>query len=163
MLQPSSGDASMKNALLSEIHRDHQSRYDHRLHGVLLVSQGLSCAEVGRLLGDSARSVQHWVRQVERGGVSALQEKPKSGRPARIGRADREKLKVVLQGKPRDCGFVGERWDAKIFLSYLKLRFGRQLGLRQCQRLLRALRNELQAETGLVLEESENIGRSLSS
>jgi hypothetical protein len=35
--------------LQDEIRRSEESRYDHRLHGVLLVAQGMSCPEVGRL------------------------------------------------------------------------------------------------------------------
>jgi hypothetical protein len=32
-----------------------RSRYDHRLHGLLLVAQGMTCPEAGRLLGDPLR------------------------------------------------------------------------------------------------------------
>jgi hypothetical protein len=32
-----------------EIRRSEESRYDHRLHGVLLVAQGMSCPEVAGL------------------------------------------------------------------------------------------------------------------
>jgi hypothetical protein len=33
-------------ALQDEIRRSDESRYDHRLHGLLMVAQGLSCTEV---------------------------------------------------------------------------------------------------------------------
>ena len=39
--------------LQDEIRRSQDSRYDHRLHGVLLVAQGMTCPEVARLLGDA--------------------------------------------------------------------------------------------------------------
>src|ERR1035438_8766257 len=39
--------------LQDEIRRSEESRYDHRLHGVLLVAQGLTCPEVAALLGDA--------------------------------------------------------------------------------------------------------------
>lgn len=38
--------------LQDEIRRSEESRYDHRLHGVLLVAQGMSCRQVSDLLGD---------------------------------------------------------------------------------------------------------------
>ena len=41
----------MQIAVQQEILRSEESRYDHRLHGVLLVSHGLSCGEVATLLG----------------------------------------------------------------------------------------------------------------
>ena len=37
--------------LQDEIRRSGEARYDHRLHGVLLVAQGLSCPQVAHLLG----------------------------------------------------------------------------------------------------------------
>jgi len=43
--------------LQDEIRRSEESRYDHRLHGVLLVAQGMSCPEISRRLGDSPRTV----------------------------------------------------------------------------------------------------------
>ena len=47
--------------LQDEIRRSEESRYDHRLHGVLLVAQGMTCPEVAYLLGDASRSVEYWV------------------------------------------------------------------------------------------------------
>ena len=35
-------------ALQDEIRRSHEARYDHRLHAVLLVAQGLSCRKVAQ-------------------------------------------------------------------------------------------------------------------
>lgn len=35
-----------------EIRRNPEARYEHRLHAVLLVSQGMSCVHVARLMGD---------------------------------------------------------------------------------------------------------------
>ena len=56
---------TMVLGLQDEIRRSEESRYDHRLHGVLLVAQGMTCPEVGRLLGDAPRSVEYWVRHFE--------------------------------------------------------------------------------------------------
>jgi hypothetical protein len=39
--------------LQDEIRRSEDSRYDHRLHAVLLVAQGKRCREVANLLGDA--------------------------------------------------------------------------------------------------------------
>jgi hypothetical protein len=41
----------MRIALQQEIARSEESRYDHRLHGLLLVSAGQSCRQVAELLG----------------------------------------------------------------------------------------------------------------
>src|SRR5436305_9686121 len=60
--------------LQDEIRRSEESRYDHRLHGVLLVAQGMTCPEVSRLLGDAPRSVEYWVRRFEERGLGGLVE-----------------------------------------------------------------------------------------
>ena len=52
--------------LQDEIRRSQDSRYDHRLHGVLLVAQGMTCPEVARLLGAAPRSVEYWVHRFQR-------------------------------------------------------------------------------------------------
>lgn len=47
--------------LQQEIQRSEESRYDHRLHGVLLVAHGVTCPAVAALLGDAPRSAEYWV------------------------------------------------------------------------------------------------------
>src|ERR1039458_206762 len=66
--------AAMILGLQDEIRRSEESRYDHRLHGVLLVAQGMTCPEVARLLGDAPRSVEYWVRGFEAKGLAGLEE-----------------------------------------------------------------------------------------
>ena len=51
--------ANIVLALQDEIRRSHEARYDHRLHAVLLVAQGMSCGQVAHLLGDSPRIVAY--------------------------------------------------------------------------------------------------------
>jgi hypothetical protein len=55
------GVAAMVLGLQDQIRRSHESRYDHRLHGVLSVAQGTSWPEVGQLLGDALRNVEYSV------------------------------------------------------------------------------------------------------
>ena len=38
--------------LQDEIRRSEEARYDHRLHGVLLVAQGMSAPQVAQFLGE---------------------------------------------------------------------------------------------------------------
>jgi hypothetical protein len=39
-------DATSVLSLQQEIQRSEESRYDHRLHGILLVAQGMTCLNV---------------------------------------------------------------------------------------------------------------------
>ena len=66
--------ASIVLGLQDEIRRSQDSRYDHRLHGVLLVAQGMTCPQVARLLGDAPRSVEYWVGRFEQKGLAGLRQ-----------------------------------------------------------------------------------------
>src|SRR2546422_10463315 len=70
--------------LQDEIRRSEESRYDHRLHAVLLVAQGMSCRQVAELLGDAPRTVAYWVGRFERDGLTGLTEEERPGRPRRL-------------------------------------------------------------------------------
>jgi transposase len=60
----------MTLALQDEIRRSQEARYDHRLHALLLVVQGVTCPEAANLLGDAPRTVQYWVRRFEEEGFA---------------------------------------------------------------------------------------------
>src|SRR5512137_2245097 len=76
--------AAVIASLQNEIQRSADARYDHRLHGLLLVAQGLNCCEVSALLGDSPRAVAYWVERYEVRGLAGLQEGSRSGRPPKL-------------------------------------------------------------------------------
>ena len=56
-------------ALQDEIRRSPDARYDHRLHGVLLVAEGMSCRRAAEMLGDSPGTVVNWIRRFEQSGL----------------------------------------------------------------------------------------------
>lgn len=136
--------------LQDEIRRSEESRYDHRLHGVLLVAQGATCPEVGRLLGDAPRTVEYWVRRFEAKGLAGLAEGQRSGRPRRLRDAQLREVERVLRQTPRDLGLTGTLWDGKTLSSWIEQRFQVQLRVRQCQRLFRQLGFRLRKPRPLI-------------
>ena len=99
--------------LQDEIRRSEESRYDHRLHGVLLVAQGLNCCQVADLLGDAPRTVAYWVERFEEDGFAGLQEGARSGRPSKLKPDQIADLQRVVRGKPSEVGLSGNLWDGK--------------------------------------------------
>ena len=124
--------------LQDEIRRSEESRYDHRLHGVLLVAQGMSCPEVSRLLGDAPRTVEYWVRRFEDKGLVGLAEGERSGRPRRLSDKQLEEINVVLRQTPESAGITSGLWDGKALTAFIKKRYGVTLGVRQCQYMFKA-------------------------
>lgn len=129
----------MKVALQQEIVRSEEARYDHRLHGVLLVCSGRSCYEVAQLLGHSARTIEYWVERFERSGFAGLSDAERAGRPAALDAKLRQRIGQDLRRAPRDLGYGQNLWDGKLLSHHLWTRYEAQLGVRQCQRLFRAL------------------------
>jgi transposase len=134
-----SDQENMIMALPDEIRRNDTSRYDHRLHGVLLVAQGMTCPKVAELLGDSPRTVVNWVQRFEIDGLAGLSEGLRSGRPSRLNDRQLTKVEVALRAAPTQVGLATEMWDGPTLSEYLRREHGVQLKARQCQRLFRQL------------------------
>ena len=137
-------------ALQQEIQRSEESRYDHRLHGVLLVAQGVTCPEVARLLGDAPRSVEYWVHRYEQEGLAGLTEGERSGRPGRLSEKQLKEINRVLRAKPDDAGMRVNLWDGKTLSAWIEKTYQVQLGVRQCQRLFRQLEFRLRKPRPLL-------------
>jgi transposase len=129
----------MTIALQEEIQRSDEARYDHRLHGVLLVSQGLSCYEVAQLLGQNPRTVERWVEHFNEHGFAGLQEGERSGRPRQLTQRQWAEVEKALRKSPRDLGLEQTMWDGKMLSYWLNQRFKVKLGVRQCQRMFRQM------------------------
>jgi len=125
--------------LQDEIRRSEDSRYDHRLHGVLLVAHGMSCREVAGLLGDAPRTVQNWINRFEEKGLSGIVESERSGRPRRLDEEQLEEINMALRRFPEAVGMTGNLWDGKMLSAFIKKEYGVDLGVRQCQYLFRNL------------------------
>ena len=125
----------MRIALKQEIVRSEDSRYDHRLHSILLVSQGHSCYDVAKWFGHSACSVQHWVKRFNESGFAGLQDSPRSGRPSQLSPKIRRELGKHLRQSPRELGYAQNFWDGKMLSYHLQKSYRIDVGVRQCQRL----------------------------
>jgi len=125
----------MKVAIQNEIQRSEESRYDHRLHGVLLVSSGLSCYQVADFLGQSPRTVHYWVQRFEQKGFAGLKDGMRSGRPAVVDKKALEAVGQDLRQQPQEFGYHQNLWDGKLLSHHLYQTYNVKLGVRQCQRL----------------------------
>ena len=71
----------MRIAIQQKIQRSNESRYDHRLHGLLLVTGGHSCRQVAQLFDEDPRTMQRWVKTFEERGLEGLRDSQRTGRP----------------------------------------------------------------------------------
>lgn len=122
-----------------EIERSDESRYDHRLHGVLLVTQGLSCSEVASLLGHTSKTLENWVNRFNSHGFNALRDEKRTGRPSKLSGEILEKINAEIRLDPRDFGYNQNLWDGKLLSHHLNIKYEISLSVRQCQRLFHKL------------------------
>ena len=129
----------MEVALKNEILRSEEARYDHRLHGVLLVCRGLSCYEVGEMFGQNPTTVQRWVQKFESHGFHGLEDRMKPGRPGRLTPKQLHEVARDLRKSPRDLGYNQNLWDGKLLSHHLYKSQEAFIGVRQSQRLFHQL------------------------
>ena len=129
----------MSIAIRQEIQRSEESRYDHRLHGLLLVAGGQSCGQVARLFEEDPRTVQRWVRTFESRGFDGLREGERSGHPRSLSAQQWSSLGEDLRRDPREFGLSGHLWDGRLMSEHLRRSYGVELGIRQCQRVFRRM------------------------
>jgi transposase len=136
--------------LQDEIRRTYEARYDHRLHAILMVAQGMSCRKVAGLLGDSSRTVAYWVARFESEGLSGLADADRTGRPRRLDEHQIHLIQDALGSNPAEYGLRSNLWDGKLLSHFIAQKFGVQLGVRQCQRLFRRLGFRLRKPRPLI-------------
>jgi transposase len=78
-----------------------QKRPWKRVQAVLLAKRGWTAPHIALSLGCSPRSVKNWVAQYNRGGIEALREQPRPGRPRSLDAEHYPRLKQRLDAPPR--------------------------------------------------------------
>lgn len=90
---------------LKQLHRDGCShRMRQRAHAVLLSAKGYSLDQAADVLGVDRDAVSRWLDRWERGGVSALAEAPKSGRPPKVDAVLESEVVAAAQESPASVG-----------------------------------------------------------
>jgi transposase len=125
--------------LQDEIRRSAEARYDHRLHGLLLVAQGMSAREVAHLLGDAPRTVAYWVRRFEAEGLAGIVDTDRPGRPRRLSEPQLATIGAALRQRPGEYHLAGNLWDGRTLSEFVRREWEVNLGVRQCQRVFRQL------------------------
>ena len=123
----------------NEISRSGESRYDHRLHGILLVNEGMSCYEAGRILGEDSRTMERWVRKFNEKGFNALREGKRSGRRLKLTPQQMAEINTDLRQNPVEFGYEQNLWDGKLLMHHISEKFHTEIGVRSCQLIFHRL------------------------
>jgi putative transposase len=78
-----------------------QKRLWRRIQTVVLAKQGRTAQDIADALGCSLKAVKNWVARYNRGGIPALHERPRRGRPPLLDPQEYPRLKQRLDAPPR--------------------------------------------------------------
>ena len=134
-----SNAAEAREIIKAEIRRTDEARLQHRLHCLLLVCDGKTCAEVVVLFGDSLRIVEYWVKRFNEVGIDGLRDAARPGRRPRLLPEDKKAVAQDLRCSPQQFGYGQNLWDGKLLSHHLKEKFNVELKVRQCQNLFHKL------------------------
>jgi transposase len=95
-----------------------------RVRAGRLLQQGKSPPEVARMVGAPRQTVYRWREVLEAGGIDALRDMSKGGRPARLGAAELSRLYVALLEGASAHGFATALWTLKRVRLLIEREFG---------------------------------------
>src|SRR3954466_5636278 len=105
-------------ARLRELTRSSTAPAGHvqRARMVLLAAEGLPNAEIGRRVGTTRQTVIAWRARYVAGGIDALADLPRSGRPAVID----EPTVIVSTLHPPPAELAVTHWSARLLADHLR-------------------------------------------
>jgi transposase len=116
----------------------HQKRAWRRAQTVVLAKQGRTAQDIADSLGCSLKAVKNWVAQYNVGGIEALHDRPRSGRPPLLEPTQYPRLKQRLDDlrRPEDGTCTLRGADVR---GILEREFGVLMSLQSVYDLLRRL------------------------
>jgi transposase len=113
---------------------------ERRKQFILSVEGGEAVHKICRRMKISYRTGFYWIARYRAGGVNALKEKAKSGRPCRItGKMMRWLYEAVTLGNPLQYQFEFSLWTLNIIRGLIKRKWGISLSKSSVSRLMRRL------------------------
>lgn len=110
-----------------------------RIAGYLLMLSGWPATQVASLYGMSRVNTTKWCHKANAEGLSAVYDKPRSGRPTQFDTKTLKTLERALKKSPKEVGIERTRWDGKVVVEYLQMQHGITIHVRHAQRLLRRM------------------------
>src|SRR5947209_8129770 len=94
-------------------------RLRERLEMVKAASHGFDWEAIAAWSGRTPRTVRHWLTRFATGGIPALEDAPRSGRPPRADTAYQEALDRIADRDPRTLDLPFDAWTSARLSVYL--------------------------------------------
>ena len=99
--------------------RDLTPRVRERLEMVKAAALGQEVDQIARWSGRTPETVRHWLGRFRDGGIAALADAPRRGRPAKADAAYRGALAAAVETAPRTLGLPYDVWTSGRLSAYL--------------------------------------------
>jgi transposase len=119
-------------------------RVRERLEMVKGVALGQPLADVARWGGRDERTVVRWLTAFAAGGIAALADAPRAGRPPKADATYLVALERAVETSPRDLGLLFDAWTSDRLSAYL----AETMGVRIAPGWVRALLARQRYRTG---------------
>lgn len=137
-------DSPNYNELIGLYRKEKTHKLKERFHAFILMYELKNCTKVAHLLKRSRRTIQSWVNAFNEGGIEGIIPNKPPGRPSRLSKEQMEELEKDILTHPRMLGYDFSNWEGKSVSYHLKKKFGVELKVRQCQKLLHVIGLSLQ-------------------
>jgi transposase len=127
------------NKLISS---DPEGKFIYRLCSLKMFLNDPTCTteRLGKLMQTSPRTIANWINWINsEGNINILRDQDKPGRNTTLTEGEMEHLKAQIQKHPNESGLDANLWDGKLLSHCIKKEFGKELKVRQCQRIFNKL------------------------
>jgi transposase len=138
--------AILRTEIRRKTQRSRDSRLLYRLTCMLLLSEGQSPQRVSDWFGEHPRTLERWQQRFEEQGIAGLSDESSPGRPPRLSGEQFAELRTDISLPPYTFGYAANCWRGKVLQTHIERRYGVEISLRHCQRLLRGLRDTAESQ-----------------
>jgi transposase len=137
------------------VRRDFVKLEQRRRQAAELLRQGVHPAEVARRVGAHRQSVGRWAKQLEQGGLRALQRARRAGRKAQLAPEQLRRIERGLKRGPEALGYTSGLWTSARVAHLIESECGVRYHPGHAWRILRQLGWSCQRPTGRARERDE--------
>jgi transposase len=139
--------------LEAALQTDEKFRQAIRIFACLQVSKGRRPVELEDLYNTTFKSICNWINRLNDGGIDALYDKPKSGRPKGLKSEHLNRVKdVALNYSPEEFGYNSSTWTGPLLAAWIESEFGVSYKKAQIYNIMHALSLSFQKGKGFYPE-----------
>jgi transposase len=106
------------------LRKDEKFQQGVRLFACYQVSLGKRPKDLEEMYDTTFKSICNWVHRFNEGGVEALKDHERSGRPNRLSDESLKEIKkVLLEKSPEQFGYNTGTWNGPLVIDYIKKKY----------------------------------------